>query len=132
MDSIKELLIKLFRENVKGKKPDVSEKNVGHDGKVGNWLEEQFGKHPDSDNVADFYGYELKSETKSKTTFGDWSANRYIFRTGQYTNLFKDQSIGTPQDIFCMFFGQPNPEKNNRCSWSGKPIPHLNEYNSFG
>lgn len=34
--------------------------------------------------------------------------------------------------MFCLYFGQPNPEKANRCSWSGKPIPHLNKYNDFG
>lgn len=79
-----------------------------------------------------FFGYELKNETTSKTTFGDWSANRYIFKTGQYAGLFKNPSIGTPQDVFCLYFGQPNPEKDNRCSWSGKPIPHLNKYNDFG
>ena len=132
MDPNKELLIKLFRENVKGKKPDVTGRNIRYDGRAGNWLEEQFGKHPDADNHADFFGYELKNETTSKTTFGDWSANRYIFKTGQYVSLFKKPSIGTPQDVFCLYFGQPNPEKANRCSWSGKPIPHLNKYNDFG
>lgn len=132
MDPNKELLIKLFRANVKGKKPDVTGRNIRHDGRAGNWLEEQFGKHPDADNHADFFGYELKNETTIKTTFGDWSANRYIFKTGQYVSLFKKPSIGTPQDVFCLYFGQPNPEKANRCSWSGKPIPHLNKYNDFG
>lgn len=132
MDQNKELLIKLFRENVKGKMPDVDGRNARHDGRAGNWLEEQFGKHPDADNRADFFGYELKNETTSKTTFGDWSANRYIFKTGPYANLFKNSSIGTPQDVFCQYFGQPNPKKNNRFSWSGKPIPRLNKYNDFG
>ncbi|HEL1598002.1 TPA: LlaMI family restriction endonuclease [Streptococcus suis] len=132
MDKDKELLIQLFRNNVKGKSPDVTGRNINHDGRAGNWLEEQFGKHPDANNHADFFGYELKNETTSKTTFGDWSANRYIFKTGQYASLFKNPSIGTPQDVFCLYFGQPNPEKNNRCSWSGKPIPRLNEYNEFG
>lgn len=54
MDPNKELLIKLFRANVKGKKPDVTGRNIRHDGRAGNWLEEQFGKHPDADNHADF------------------------------------------------------------------------------
>ncbi len=44
MDTNKELLIKLFRENVKGKIPDVTGRNIRHDGRKGNWLEEQFGK----------------------------------------------------------------------------------------
>ena len=80
MDRSKALLIDLFRRNVKGKRPDVSGRNVRHDGRVGNWLEEQFGKTPDADNHADFFGYELKNETTSKTTFGDWSANEYIYK----------------------------------------------------
>lgn len=128
----KQMLIELFHKNVKGKSPNVSERNVRHDGREGNWLEEQFGKNPDADNSADFWGYELKNETTSKTTFGDWSANRYIFRHGIYVNLFKNPSIGTPQDVFCQIFGKPNPDKSNRYSWSGSPIPHINKYNDFG
>ena len=129
----KQRLIAIFKEKVKGKIPDVSGRNTGHDGREGNWLEEQFGKTPDADNHADFWGFELKNETSSgKTTFGDWSANRYIFKTGQYAHLFKISSIGTPQDVFCQFFGKPNPLKNNRYSWSGTPIPHLDKYNDFG
>ncbi len=128
----KQMLIEIFRKKVKGKSPDVAGRNIRHDGREGNWLEEQFGKNPDADNNADFWGYELKNETTSKTSFGDWSANRYIFRHGTYVHLFKNPSIGTPQDVFCQIFGKPNPEKNNRYSWSGSPIPHINKYNDFG
>lgn len=132
-DQAKQKLIELFRTNVKGKKADVTGRNAFHDGKEGNWLEEQFGKTPDADNHADFWGFELKNETTSgKTTFGDWSANRYIFKTGQFAQLFKKPTLETPQDVFCQFFGKPNPLKNNRCSWSGSPIPHLDKYNAFG
>jgi DNA (cytosine-5)-methyltransferase 1 len=132
MDPNKQLLIKLFRENVKGKHPDVTGRNIRHDGRNGNWLEEQFGKTPDADNHADFFGYELKNETTSKTTFGDWSANEYIFKTGRYTNLFKGSTGSEKQDSFCAIFGTPNPDKNNRCSWSGKPTPKINGYNECG
>lgn len=132
MDPNKAMLIKLFREKVKGKRPDVTGRNIRHDGKKGNWLEEQFGKTPDADNHADFYGYELKNETTSKTTFGDWSANRYIFKHGQYTHLFAGNGASEKQDSFCKIFGAPNPLKNNRFSWSGKPVPKIRGYNEFG
>ena len=129
----KQKLIELFRAHVKGKRPDVSGRNDRHDGKEGNWLEEQFGKTPDADNHADFWGFELKNETTSKTSFGDWSANRYIFKAGSpYIAMFKRPSIGTPQDVFCQFFGKPNADKGGRYSWSGSPIPHLDKYNAFG
>lgn len=131
-DQAKQKLIELFRTQVKGKRPDVTGRNNLHDGREGNWLEEQFGKSPDADNHADFWGFELKNETSSKTTFGDWSANRYIFKTSQYAKLFEIPAIGTPQDVFCQFFGKPNPEKGGRYSWSGSPVPHLDAYNSFG
>lgn len=128
----KEILIDLFRKNVKGKTPDVSGRNVRHDGREGNWLEEQFGKHPDADNHADFFGYELKNQTTSKTTFGDWSANRYIFKTGPYVDCFKKPQLGTRQDVFCQTFGKPNAEKEGRCSWSGSPCPKIGDYNDYG
>lgn len=128
----KETLITLFRNNVKGKKADLTGRNERHDGREGNWLEEQFGKHPDADNHADFFGYELKNQTTSKTTFGDWSANRYIFKKGEYVNCFIDSSIGTKQDVFCYIFGKPNEEKGGRCSWSGTPCPSIGDYNDFG
>lgn len=132
MDPNKAKLIDLFRKNVKGKTPDVTGRNSRHDGRKGNWLEEQFGKTPDADNHADFYGYELKNETSSKTTFGDWSANRYIFKHGQYTHLFTGNTASEKQDSFCRIFGTPNPQKNNRYSWSGKPVPKISRYNEFG
>ncbi|MCC0647270.1 LlaMI family restriction endonuclease [Clostridioides sp. ZZV15-6598] len=125
-------LIHLFRENVKGKQPDVSGRNIRHDGRKGNWLEEQFGKTPDADNHADFFGYELKNETTSKTTFGDWSANRYIFKDGSYVGLFKGKNNYEKQDSFCEIFGKPNAEKNNRFSWSGSPVPKIGSYNDYG
>ena len=59
----KEDIIELFRKNVKGKIPNVNEKNVRHDGKKGHWLEEQFEISPNADNKADLWGYELKNET---------------------------------------------------------------------
>ena len=69
----KEQIIELFRTNVKGKRPNVDGKNERHDGRKGHWLEQQFGVTANADNEADLFGYELKNETTSKTTFGDWS-----------------------------------------------------------
>lgn len=132
MDKNKQLLIDIFMQKVKGKVPNVEGRNIRHDGRKGNWLEEQFGKHPDADNHADFFGYELKNETTSKTIFGDWSANEYIFKTGKYVSLFNGQTASERQDSFCAIFGSPNPQKGNRCSWSGKPCPKIDNYNDFG
>lgn len=128
----KEILIDLFRKNVKGKAPDVRGRNERHDGRKGNWLEEQFGKHPDADNHADFFGYELKNETASKTSFGDWSANEYVFTDSKYAGAFSGSSKYEKQWDFCRKFGKPNMAKGGRCSWSGQPCPKYGEYNDFG
>lgn len=128
----KETLIGIFHNNVKGKMPDVKGANKGHDGKYGHWLEKQFGISVNRDNKADIYGYELKNETAVKTTFGDWSANEYIYTNEKYKNLFKGSLKSKKQDSFVKIFGHPNPEKNNRYSWSGKPVPKINGYNEFG
>ena len=128
----KEQIIDLFRKNVKGQCADVKNKNERHDGKKGHWLEEQFLISANANNSPDILGYELKNETTSKTTFGDWSANEYIFKTGVYASLFKGSNAYEKQDSFCCIFGSPNPKKNNRCSWSGRPCPKIGSYNEFG
>lgn len=128
----KQTIIDLFEKNVKGKYPDTSNSNINHDEKQGHWLERQFGITANADNTPDLYGYELKNETTSKTTFGDWSANRYIFKTGEYANCFNGSNFHERQDSFCAIFGSPNPNKNNRCSWSGSPVPTIKGYNDFG
>ncbi|MGL4562705.1 MAG: LlaMI family restriction endonuclease [Brevinema sp.] len=128
----KERIIELFRENVKNRFPDTSASNTRHDGKEGHWLERQFGIMANADNSADLFGYELKNSTASKTTFGDWSANQYIFKTGQYIRYFIGKNYKERQDSFCAIFGKPNINKNNRFSWSGSPIPKINKYNEFG
>lgn len=132
MDRNKAEIIRLFRQNVKGKSPDVTGKNIKHDGRKGHWLEEQFCIPANSKNSADILGYELKNETTSKISFGDWSANRYIFKTGDYTDVFRGNKQYEKQDDFCKIFGKPNEEKNNRYSWSGTPVPKIGNYNDFG
>lgn len=123
---IKERIIRLFNTKVKGKVPDTSKSNVAHDGKGGHWLETQMGLKHNGKNAPDLDGFEMKNETTSKTTFGDWSPNRKlrIYRKGNEYNL--DRST------FLKIFGAPNILKENRYSWSGKPVPKVGLYNSFG
>ena len=130
--SNKEKIIQLFNTNVKGKTPDTTGANVRHDGRQGHWLERQFGISANANNASDLFGYELKNETTSKTTFGDWSANRYIHKQGPYVQCFAGSSSAARQDSFCAIFGKPNAEKAGRCSWSGSPCPTIHGFNSFG
>ncbi|MBF1176972.1 MAG: LlaMI family restriction endonuclease [[Eubacterium] sulci] len=128
----KEQIIDLFRKNVKGKRPNVEGRNERHDGRKGHWLEQQFGITANADNEADLLGYELKNETTSKTTFGDWSANMYVFTNPRYSSLFQGTTKHEKQDSFVKIFGKPNAAKGGRCSWSGSPCPKIGSYNDFG
>ena len=125
MDDGKEKLKELFFKNVYGLSPNIENYNKKHAGAKGHWLEKKLGKNPDSDNSADFWGYECKNFTKSLTTWGDWTANKYIFDKKNNFNLDRDH--------FLQIFGKPNREKNNRCSWSGEPVPsYPNKFSNFG
>lgn len=123
VESIKKKIIELFMNNVKGRKPDSSGSNANHDGKDGHWLEVQMGVAHNASNTPDMDGFEMKNNTSTKTTFGDWSADYYIFMDLKY-NIKRDQ--------FLKIFGAPNVKKNNRYSWSGKPCPNIKTYNLFG
>lgn len=115
-------IIKIFKENVYGRSPDTNSFNQRHDGKDGHWLEQQMGIKPNADNEPDLYGYEMKNSTVSKTTFGDWSANYYIF---------KDKEFGLNRTQFMEVFGKPNEAKGGRYSWSGSPIPNFNSPSTY-
>ncbi|MFK4376987.1 hypothetical protein ABH948_002386 [Bacillus sp. RC218] len=128
----KEYIISKFIAEVKGEYPDISGGNIKHDGREGHWLEKQFGIDHNADNRADLYGYELKNQTTSKTTFGDWSANVYVFTDPLYLHLFKGRKKKEKQDIFLKMFGKPNLKKNGRYSWSGEPCPKIGGFNKFG
>ena len=129
----KEDIIELFRNNVKGKKPNVEGTNERHDGRQGQWLEHQFGVHSNDYNLADLWGYELKNETTSgKTTFGDWSANEYVFTNPEYCVYFSGRKKLDKREDFLRIFGKPNEEKGGRCSWSGSPCPKIECFNDFG
>jgi hypothetical protein len=116
-------IVKRFNENIRGKATGVMTTNSAHDGKDGHWLEQQMGIKANASNTPDLFGYEMKNQTTSKTTFGDWSADYYIY---------KDASCGISRDDFLTIFGKPNSEKGGRCSWSGEPCPKINVTNSFG
>ncbi len=126
---IKKRIIELFNKKVKGKKPDSSKSNKKHDGKDGHWLEKQMGITHNAENLPDLDGFEMKNNTTNKTSFGDWSASYYIFKDEKY--FFEDKTL-INRDKFMIIFGAPNPKKDNRYSWSGKPTPKINNYNSFG
>ncbi len=116
-------IINLFNKKVKGKKADLSKYTDKHAGKEGHWLEKQMGIKPNADNLPDLYGYEMKKSTTSKTTFGDWSADYYIF---------KDKKYDISRDTFLQIFGKSNKDKGGRFSWSGEPCPTIRKYNAFG
>jgi len=123
IDAGKVEIIRRFDENVRGKRADSSMANSRHDGKDGHWLERQMGISANRDNNPDLFSYEMKNQTTSKTSFGDWSANYYIY---------KDKSTGINRNDFLTIFGKPNMDKGGRYSWSGEPCPKINRVNRFG
>lgn len=123
-EQIKQRIVRLFLTNVKGKTPDTSTSNARHDGKGGHWLETQMGVQHNSSNTPDIDGFEMKNDTTSKTTFGDWSPKYRIYNKGN--------EYGLDRTMFLRIFGAPNILKNNRYSWSGKPVPKIAGYNTFG
>lgn len=127
IDYGKQEIIRLFNENVRGKKADSSGANSRHDGKVGHWLETQMGRGHNAINEPDLFGYEMKNETSSKTTFGDWSADYYLLfkEAGKTNTKIRDRD-------FLPVFGKANLEKEGRFSWSGEPCPKINAVNRFG
>jgi hypothetical protein len=119
----KEKIITLFNERVKNRIPSIKGQHSGHDGKKGHWLEEAMGIQRNASNSPDLFGYEMKANTGSKTTFGDWSADSYIF----------DKKLKIiSRDQFLSIFGKKNVKKNNRYSWSGEPCPAIHSFNKFG
>jgi hypothetical protein len=120
----KQQIIDLFNCNVRGHRPDTTTYNQAHDGKSGHWLERQMGVKANSSNSPDLLGFEMKNDTATKTTFGDWSASYYIFQ--------KSSKFKISRKDFLRIFGKPNLEKNGRHSWSGEPCPNIQRVNAFG
>jgi hypothetical protein len=126
-----EKIIHIFYQNVYGKTANIQGANPRHAGSRGHWLETQMGLTPNGNNAPDLYGYEMKNATTSKTTFGDWSANYYIFKDPNIPSPLNPLGSFTRQDFFNAF-GKPNALKNNRISWSGEPVPKINQTNTYG
>lgn len=120
-DTDKIKIIDIFNERIRGRKPDTRLDNPRHCGKDGHWLESQFDIRRNCKNDADLLGFELKKDA-AKITFGDWSANEYIYQT---------QPLMT-RNLFLKTFGKPNAKKNGRHSWSGCCCPKIHDYNEFG
>ncbi len=132
MNEVEQRIVGIFRERIKGRKPDVSASNSRHDGKYGHWLETQFAIGHNASNSADLFGYELKNETGSKTTFGDWSANEYIYNNPDYFDVFDGRTTLERRERFLDIFGKANESKGGRRSWSGEPCPKIGKFNRFG
>ena len=124
MEDNKQKIIDLFEANVFGKK--YTENGNSHCGSEGHWLEEKIGIKHNSKTEADILGYELKSKTSSKISFGDWCPN--IDRDGSQIKL-KWWNNDESKTKFMNQYGGFNKEKK-RWSWAN-PIKY-NSYNKFG
>jgi hypothetical protein len=157
----REKIIEIYKKKVHGKKPDTSKMSKGHDGKKGHWLEDAMGSKRDANNSPDLLGYEMKTG-ESKTTFGDWGPDYFIFRdekkfpnlTGKVGNERRKQSSKNKDEVFLKAFGMwrhadddkhdyklngkiitwKDLGKDGYYSWSGEPSPNkvTDETNEFG
>jgi len=135
---IRKKIVDIFMSNVYGKRADTAGSDPKHSGKEGHWLEKQMGVAPNASNEPDLMGYEMKTET-SPITVGSFDPNYWIFRDEKrFPDLIgkkgkeKTDERKVNQNNFLNYFGKPNVKKKNRMSWSGSPIPKINETNSFG
>ena len=122
-DEIKLEILRVFEKNVKYKKPDLSSLNSAHDGREGDWLTKRMGLSVNGINEPDFKGFEMKKDSRGKTTFGDWGPDEAIFK-GPHKLLDRDN--------FLKIFGAPNAKKANRYSWSGRVFPNVFDFNEAG
>lgn len=127
MEANRKKIIELFMDNVKGKRPEVTGNR--HHGSHGHWLEKQMGIKPNSSNSTDILGYEMKTDTTSKTSFGDWSPDKSLW--GRYRSEPTIKKLNRDKE-FLAAFGHANPNKNGRYSWSGMPVPKVKQFNRFG
>ena len=65
----------------------------------------------------------------SKTSFGDWSPDKSLW--GRYRSELGVAKLDRDAE-FLVAFGQQNPSKSGRYSWSGLPVPKVKNYNRFG
>ncbi len=131
----KKYIIDLFIKNVKGIEVCLESYSKKHYGKEGHWLEKLMGIKHNSKNLPDIMGYEMKKDSSSKTTLGDYSASEYAFSSKrEVINKYNDwtDDIKITRSEFIRYFGNKNPKKHNRYSWSGKCVPTYNTWNDFG
>ena len=88
-------IIKLFKAAVKGKKWNKSrcvdsDKSLQHCGEEGHVLEKWMGLTPNNKNEPDLFGYEMKKDSP-KISFGDWSAEEYLFSKNKDLTLLEYQ-----------------------------------------
>lgn len=136
MTTDKKQIVELFNKHVKSKEICLNGKNTKHCGKEGHWLETQMGIKHNSKNEPDIFGYEMK-KSSPKTTLGDFSASEYVFSKPNKRNSINilnnwTDEITLTRNDFIKIFGNPNPCKNNRHSWSGSCVPTYNKWNSNG
>lgn len=110
MESNKAQIIEIFKKNVLGKQYN-SEKNK-HCGSEGHWLETNMSIKHNNNNGSDILGYEMKSKTSSKVSFGDWCPN--INEIGKPINKWWNDE--NAKKTFMEKYGGYNSEKN-RWSW---------------
>ena len=133
IDIDKQQIISLFNINIKGVEICLE---GNHCGKEGYWLERQIGVKHNAKNEPDINGYEMK-KSSNKITLGDFSASEYAFSEKNKRNSINiinnwTDEIKISRNEFIKTFGNPNPSKNNRHSWSGSCVPRYNNWNSNG
>ena len=121
----KRQIITLFNNNVKGREICLEGCHINHDGKEGHWLETKMGIKHNAKNEPDINGYEMKKYS-NKITLGDFSASEYAFSKKRdsinYMNNWTDEEK-IDRTNYIKTFGNPNPIKHNRYSWSGSCVP---------
>jgi hypothetical protein len=132
----KQYIIKLFNTRVKGIEICLEGENIKHCGKEGHWLETKMGIKHNKKNEPDINGYEMKKYS-SKTTLGDFSASEYAFSEKNKRTIINTLNNWTDEkklsrSDFIKTFGNPNPSKENRYSWSGRSVPKYGDWNSNG
>jgi hypothetical protein len=137
IDIDKQHIITLFNANVKGVEICLEGKNINHCGKEGHWLETKMGIQHNAKNEPDINGYEMKKSSINKTTLGDFSASEYAFSGKNRRNDINilnnwTDDIKFNRSDFIKTFGNPNPSKENRYSWSGSCVPTYNITNTNG
>ena len=80
-DEIKTEIRVRFYENVNGQFPCLDGYNKQHDGAEGDWLTKAMGLTVNGRNEPDFKGFEMKKDSRGKTTFGDWSPDEALYKT---------------------------------------------------